>query len=86
MGALECPGEVPGLVSSMITIPVLIDGVAMKACIDTGAAANVCTREEAYKVNMNGEAIFQEGATELLSLTAFGGGKVDLEEMFFAAS
>ncbi len=70
----------------MITIPVLIDGVEMKACIDMGVAANVCTREEAYKVYMNGEAIFQEGATALLSLTAFGGGKVDLEEMFFAAS
>ncbi len=57
----------------------------MKACVDTGAAANRCTREEAYKVYMNGEAILQEGATELLSLTAFGGGKVDLEDTFFAA-
>ncbi len=69
----------------MITVPVLIDGVEMQACIDTGAAANVCTREEAYKVYMNGEAIFQEGAKDLLSLTAFGGGKVELEETFFAA-
>ncbi len=68
----------------MITVPVWIDGVEMKACIDTGAAANVCTREEAYKVYMNGEAIFQEGAWELLSLTAFGGGKVELEKTFFA--
>ncbi len=34
---------------------------------------------------MNGEAIFQEGATELLSLMAFGGGKVNIEETFFAA-
>ncbi len=63
VGALECPGEVPGLVSSMITVPVVIDGVEMTACVDTGAAANVCTREEAYKVYMNGEAIFQEGAS-----------------------
>ncbi len=85
VGALECPSEVPGLVSSMITIPVVIDGVEMKACVDTGATANVCTREEAYKVYMNGEAIFQEGAMELLSLTAFGGSKVNIEETFFAA-
>ncbi len=84
MGALECPSEVPGLVSSMITIPVLIEGVLMNACIDTGAAANVCTREEAYKVYQSGEAISQEGARELLSLTAFGGSKVELEETFFA--
>ncbi len=62
-----------------------IDGVDMQACVDTGAAANVCTREEAYKVYINGEAIFQEGASELLSLQAFGGGKVELEEAFFAA-
>ncbi len=33
---------------------------------------------------MNGEAIFQEGAGELLSLMAFGGGKVELEGAFFA--
>ncbi len=69
----------------MITIPVLIAGVPMNACDDTGAAANVCTREEAYKVYMQGDAIFQEGARELLSLTAFGGSKVELEETFSAA-
>ncbi len=85
VGALECPSDIPGLVSLMITIPVTIDGVKMTACIDTRAAANVCTREEAYKVYMNGEAIFREGARELLCLTAFGGGKVHIEETFFAA-
>ncbi len=85
MGALECPSEVPGLVSLMITVPFVIDGVEMTACINTGAAANVCTGEEAYKVYMNGEVIFQEGARGLLCLTAFGGGKVDIEETFFAA-
>ncbi len=69
----------------MITVPVTIEGVPMSACVDTGAAANVCTREEAYKVYMTREAIFQEGAGELLSLTTFGGGKVELEETFFAA-
>ncbi len=47
VGALECPSDIPGLVSSMITVPVAIDGVEMTACIDIGAAANVCTREEA---------------------------------------
>ncbi len=85
VGALECPSDVPGLVSSMITIPVMIDGVQMTACIGTRAAANVCTREEAYKVYMSGEVIFREGAKELLSLMAFGGGKVHIEETFFAA-
>ncbi len=85
MRTLECPTEVPGLVSSMITVPVMIEGVPMNACVDTGAAANVCTREEAYKVYQGGKAIFQEGARELLSLTAFGGSKVELEETFFAA-
>ncbi len=85
VGALECPSEVPGLVSSMITIPILVNGVKMQACIDTGAATNMCTREEAYKVYMNGEAIFQEGARALLCLTAFRGSKVDIEETFFAA-
>ncbi len=64
-GALECPSDIPGLVSSMITIPVVIDGVEMTACVIDGAAANVCTREEAYRVYMKGEAIFQEGASEL---------------------
>ncbi len=85
MGALECLSDVPGLVSSIITVPVMIDVVEMTACIDTGAAANVCTREEAYKVYMNGEAIFREGAWELLCLTAFGGSKVHIEETLFAA-
>ncbi len=69
----------------MITVPVTIEGVPMNACVDTGAAANVCTREEAYKVYHGGKAIFQEGARELLSRTAFGGSKVELEETFFAA-
>ncbi len=69
----------------MITIPIFIDRVEMKACVDMGAAANMCTREEVYKVYMNGEAIFHEGAGNLLSLTAFGGGKMDIEETFFAA-
>ncbi len=69
----------------MITIPVLIEDVLMNACVDTGAAANVCTREEAYKVYQSGEAIFEEGACELLSIIAFGGGKVELEETYFAA-
>ncbi len=54
MGALECLSDIPRLVSSMITVPVTIDGVEMTACVDTGAAANMCTREEAYKVYMNG--------------------------------
>ncbi len=39
--ALECPNKVPGLVSSMITILIFIDGVEMKACVDMVAAANV---------------------------------------------
>ncbi len=83
--ALECPNYVPGLVSSMITISVTIDGIEMTTCVDTRAAANMCTQEEAYKVHMNGEAVFREGAWDLLSLTVFGGSKVHIEETFFAA-
>ncbi len=45
----------------------------------------MCTWAEAYKVHMNGEAVFREGARDLLSLTAFGGSKVHIEETFFAA-
>ncbi len=43
----------------MITIPILVDGVKRHACVDTGAAADVCNREEVYRDYMNGEAIFQ---------------------------
>ncbi len=39
--AIECPTDVPGLVSNMIHIEATIDGIKVNAFIDTGAAANV---------------------------------------------
>ncbi len=82
---IECPTDVPGLVSSMIHAEATIDGVRVNAFIDTGAAANVCTHPVAYQAYINGKAVFREGASCLLSLTAFGGSKVNLYETFFAA-
>ncbi len=81
---IERPADVPGLLSNMVHVEATIDGVKVKAFIDTGAAATVCVRQVAYTICMNGEAVFREGASHLLSLTAFGGSKVHLNETFFA--
>ncbi len=75
----------PGLLSNMVHVEAMIDGVKVNAFIDTGAAANACTCHIAYTIYLNGEAVFQEGPSRLLLLTAFGGSKVDLHETFFAA-
>ncbi len=42
----------------MVHVEATIDGVKVDAFIDTGAAANVCTRQVAYTVYLNGEAVF----------------------------
>ncbi len=82
---IKCLANVPGLLSNMVHVEATIDGIKVNAFIDTGAAVNVCTRQVAYTVYLNGEAVLQEGASHLLSLTAFGESKVDLHETFFAA-
>ncbi len=38
---IECSADVPGLLSNMVHVEATIDGVKVKAIIDTGAAANV---------------------------------------------
>ncbi len=69
----------------MVYVKATIDGIKVDAFVDTGAATNVITRPLAYKVYLNGQAVFREGASELLRLTAFGGHHVPLYETFFAA-
>ncbi len=81
----EYSADVRGLPSNMVHVEASIDGVTVNAFIDTGAAANVCTHQVAYAICLSGQAVFQEGASHLLSLTAFGGSKADLYETFFAA-
>ncbi len=83
--ALDCTTDMPGLISNMIHVETIIEGVRVTAFVDTRAAANVCTRKVAYQIYINGEAVFREWASCLLSLTAFGGNKVKLLETFFAA-
>ncbi len=56
--AIECPADVPGLLSNMVHVEATIDGIKVKAFIDTGAAANVCTHQTAYTIYLNGEAVF----------------------------
>ncbi len=73
MGALDCPTGMPGLISNMINVKMIIDGVKVTGFVDTGAATNVYTRKITHKIYINGEAVFREGASHLLSLTAFGG-------------
>ncbi len=58
MSAIECPANVPGLLSNMIHVEATIDGEKVNAFIDTSAAANVCTCQVAYTVYLNGEAVF----------------------------
>ncbi len=85
MEAIECPTDMPGLISNMIHIEAIIDGATVIAFIDTRAAMNICTCKIAYQIYENREAMFREGASHLLSLTAFGGIKVKLYETFLAA-
>ncbi len=53
--------------------------------MDCRATASVVTREFAYVVYKTRKAIWREGASDLLSLHCFGGIKVPLCEMYFAA-
>ncbi len=45
----------------------------------------LCARKKACKIYMKGDAVFRQGARNLLSLTASGGSKIQLYETFFAA-
>ncbi len=71
----------PGLIHEQCNV----EGVNIRAIADCGAAASVVTREFAYAVYKTGEAIWQEGASDLLSLHGFGGLKVPLYETYFTA-
>ncbi len=62
-----------------------IEGVNVRAIADCGAAASVVTQEFAYAIYKTGEAVWREGASDLLSLHGFGGIKVPLCETYFAA-
>ncbi len=48
--AIECPADVPGLLSNMVHVEATIDGIKVNAFIDTSAAGNVCTCQVAYTV------------------------------------
>ncbi len=71
----------PGLIQEQCGI----EGVSIKAIADCGAAASVVTWEYAYSVYKTGEAVWREGASDLLSLHRFRGMKVQLYETYFAA-
>ncbi len=82
---LQNPGQVPGMAPSLIHEQCNVEGVNVRAIADCGAAASVVTQEFAYAVYLTGEAIWREGASDLLSLHGSGGIKVPLCEMYFAA-
>ncbi len=71
----------PGLIQEQCDI----EGVSIKAIADCRAAASVVTREFAYSIYKTGEAVWREGASDLLSFHGFRGMKVQLYETYFAA-
>ncbi len=71
----------PGLIHEQCNI----EGVNIRAFADCRAAASVVTQEFAYAIYKKGEAVWREGASNLLSLHGFGGIKVLLCETYFAA-
>ncbi len=85
LACLQNPGQVPGMALGLIHEQCNIEGVNVRAIADCSAAASVVTREFAYAIYKSGEAVWREGASDLLSLHGFGGIKVPLCEMYFAA-
>ncbi len=71
----------PGLIQEECDI----EDVSIKAIADCRAAASVVTWEFAYSVYKGGEAVWREGASNLLSLHGFRGMHVHIYETYFAA-
>ncbi|MCP4547139.1 MAG: retroviral-like aspartic protease, partial [bacterium] len=82
---MQNPDSVPGMAPGLLHEQCNIEQVNVRAIADCGAAASVVTREFAYHVYQNGDAIWREGASNLLSLHGFGGIQVPLCETYFAA-
>ncbi len=82
---LQNPNQVLGMAPGLIQEECDIEDVSIKAIADCRAATSVVTREFAYSVYKGGEAVWREGASNLLSLHGFGGMHVHIYEMYFAA-
>ncbi len=83
LGYLQNPQCVSGTVPGLIHEECHIENVWIRAITDSRAAVSVITREFAYNVYKN-EAVWREGASNLLSLHGFGT-KVSIYETYFAA-